>query len=258
MTQKFVYDSSNIDEVYSISRALPSQTIELWLDTTYQNVSGQINGILDIGCGDGRFSVPLSLKFNTMVYGVDPSKKMLAVAKKREEVEHQVEYLQGTAENIPLTNGAVSMVFMSMVYHHLDDIVRATYEINRVLTPQGYLVVRNATKEDILQNELFNFFPTAKEIELQRLPSEKEVVLNFQTQGFSLVDNRVLNQIFALNPQEFYDKVSQRGLSAFRLISDSDFEEGLKQFKEYCERKPTDDRIYEGFHLFIFQKKQRQ
>lgn len=252
--KKFIYDDSDIHKVYTQARELPKDTVDLWVNAIAAKISGHIEAILDLGCGGGRFCVPLSNRFNAKVYGVDPSAKMLSIAREKEHKSYQIEYLLGSGENIPLEDRTVSLVFMSMMYHHIEDLAKTTSEIGRVLKPRGYVAIRNATKEDIMQDEIFNFFLSAKEIELQRMPYEKEVISNFQAHGFRLVDNTTIDQIFADNHLEFYEKVRQRGLSVLRMVSDSDFEDGLRKFKHYCETKPTNDKVYERFHLFTFQK----
>ena len=69
-----------------------------------------------------------------------------------------------------------------------------------------------------------------------------------------MISCRILEQVFAQNYQEYYEKIGKRGLSALALISDKDFESGLKGFKRYCEQKPMNTKVCEGIHLFVFQK----
>jgi ubiquinone/menaquinone biosynthesis C-methylase UbiE len=256
MSKKFVYDQSDIHKVYRKARELPEETIDLWLDAIAANVSAPHKAILDLGCGEGRFCSPLARRFNCRVYAIDPSEKMLAIAKDKNRAPDQIEFLLGSAGSIPLPNHAVSLVFMSMVYHHLDEVAGMVSEVRRVLTSRGYVVIRNATREDILRNDLFGFFPGAKEIELQRMPDERDVILSFEARGFQVVDTRTIDQVFAHSYLDFYQKVSQRGLSALRLIPESDFEAGLNDFKHFCENKPPSTDVYEGFHLFVFRKKE--
>ncbi len=255
MINKFEYDKTDIPRIYTESRQLPAETVNLWLNTIKEHIAAPIKTILDLGCGEGRFSVSLASKFNAKVYGVDPSRKMLSIARKRNRTIEGIQYLVGSGERIPLDDQTVSMVFMSMAYHHLDNVLRTASEIRRVLISRGYLVIRNATEEDIDKNELFNFFPSAKQIDLERMPKKVEVLSDFETEGFDVILCHILNQLFAQNYQEYYEKISKRGLSALALISDSDFERGLGNLRQCCEQKPKKNGIYEKFHLFIFRKK---
>jgi len=254
MTNRFEYDTSNVPESYAESRRLPLETIDLWLTAISDTITKPITTILDLGCGEGRFSAALATKFRAEVYGVDPSEKMLALACERDRAIEHVTYIRGCGERIPLEDQSVSMVFLSMVYHHLDNVIQTVSEIERVLEPQGYVVVRNATKEDIEEHETFPFFASAKRIELQRMPNERCVLEAFGN-GFTLLACSRLNQLFADNYREYYEKISKRGLSVLHFISDSDFEEGLKRLKDYCHTKPKECKAYERYHLFVFQKR---
>ena len=254
MTEKFNYDESNIPKIYSTARQLPVETMNLWLKTIQEIIVTPIETILDLGCGEGRFSFPLATKFNAKIYGIDPSKKMLSIARKRDKTIKQVKYLLGCGEQIPLDDNEVSMVFMSMVYHHLEDVDKTISEIRRVLSKNGYLVLRNTTQEDINQIEFLNYFPKAKQIDLQRMPAEAVIIAEFKAKCFNLIFCRILEQVFAQDYREYYEKISKRGLSALALISDKDFESGLKGLKRYCEQKSTNTKVCEEIHLFVFQK----
>lgn len=65
------YDESNFSSIYSIARHLPCETMKLWLNTIQDNVVQPIDTVLDLGCGEGRFSSALSNAFHAKVYGID-------------------------------------------------------------------------------------------------------------------------------------------------------------------------------------------
>src|SRR5262249_11233928 len=131
---------------YDLARSLPADTISLWMDTLRSHVPrGEVRRILDLGCGTGRFTGSLGRMFACPVVGVEPSTSMLETALSRQE--EGVEWRQGHAEEIPLGDAVVDLVFMSQVFHHLGEPRRALQEIARVLTPAGYLAIRNATRE---------------------------------------------------------------------------------------------------------------
>ena len=85
MNTKFDYDKSNIPKIYSDARQLPIETMNLWLKTIQDSLVTSIEPILDLGCGEGRFFLPLANKFTARVYGIDPSKQMLSIARKRDK-----------------------------------------------------------------------------------------------------------------------------------------------------------------------------
>jgi 2-polyprenyl-3-methyl-5-hydroxy-6-metoxy-1,4-benzoquinol methylase len=80
--KKFNYDNICIPKIYSKARQLLIKTLNLWLKTIQDNIELPIETILDLGCDEGRFSVPLANRFNAKVYGVDPSRKCFLLLEK--------------------------------------------------------------------------------------------------------------------------------------------------------------------------------
>jgi ubiquinone/menaquinone biosynthesis C-methylase UbiE len=247
------YDESNLPSIYSIARQLPRETINLWLDTIQDHIEHPIDTILDLGCGEGRFSSALSNAFHAKVYGIDPSWKMLALAQRRDSRATHVQYIRGCGEHMPVHDHQISMAFMSMVLHHLENVDTTIAEILRVLSPHGYLAIRNTTREDIHQSECLKFFPTAKQFDLQRMPRTKDLIARVTAQGFQLVASNIVKQVFAHDYRKYYEKISQRGLSGLLVISDYEFHSGLKRLKQYCEQQPHDVKVWEPLHFFLFQ-----
>jgi ubiquinone/menaquinone biosynthesis C-methylase UbiE len=183
---------------------------------------------------------------------------MLDVAKGLTSVSKPtVEWKQGQAEAIPLEAQSVDLVFMSQVFHHLAEPRQALKEIARVLTPGGYLAIRNGTREHNSELAWLRFFPEACEIEEQRTPSAEELrdfVCSQSPAEFRMVSHRVIHQLFAASHAEYFEKISQRGLSALIAISDEAFQHGLQQFKRWISLQPSGVAIYEPVDLFTFRK----
>ena len=113
-----IYDKTKIPKSYNDGRRLPEETMQLWLEAIGSRIpKNKVKVILDVGCGTGRFSVPLSNYFNSKLIGLDPSKDMLAIAKLNQKLD-KVKYYVGDALKIPVENEKVDLIFMSMVYHH--------------------------------------------------------------------------------------------------------------------------------------------
>ena len=103
---------------YDAARSLPPQTKALWLEALKSSVPArEVERVLDLGCGTGRFTAALGEAFGCPAVGVEPSNAMLDVALSRGEPN--VVWKRGQAESIPLESRAVDLVFMSQVFHHL-------------------------------------------------------------------------------------------------------------------------------------------
>jgi ubiquinone/menaquinone biosynthesis C-methylase UbiE len=238
---------------YDSARSLPAETKTLWLNALTSSIpAAAIRKILDLGCGTGRFTFALSETFQCPAVGVEPSAAMLDIA--RLQAEANVEWRQGHGESIPLPDGAVDLVFMSQVFHHFNQPQKALAEIYRVLTPSGFLAIRNGTREHNGELVWLKFFSEAYEIEEQRTPSATELEQAVLGESFETLAHRVIHQRFASSYSEYFDKVSQRALSALITINDDDFQKGLEAFHDWTSLQARDVPVYEPVDLFIFQK----
>ena len=65
-------DYSKIAEFYDKGRSLSEQNMELWLKLISEH-SGATQGaeVLDLGCGTGRFAIPMAERLGFEVTGAD-------------------------------------------------------------------------------------------------------------------------------------------------------------------------------------------
>jgi ubiquinone/menaquinone biosynthesis C-methylase UbiE len=256
MIKNFNYDNCRISKVYDESRSLSEESINVWLEAASEIIKENlaIKTTVDLGCGTGRFTEALYKHFNTNVIGVDPSKKQLDIAIKKFATMPNITFLKSDAEHFLLKEKA-NIVFMSMVYHHLPDKKAAIENIKRNLNSGGYVIIRNATIEDIHSNFLFDAFTEAKKIELSRMDFGRDIKMELECQGFKLIGMKRINQIFSANPSEYLNKVSKRGLSALRQIEDESFKVGIRNLENILSKFREDKVIKERFHLFVFKAK---
>jgi ubiquinone/menaquinone biosynthesis C-methylase UbiE len=153
------YDTTDIPVTYDRGRDHGPEVLRLWMNVISSCVGKQrINTILDLGCGTGRFSEALAAHFEAEVVGIDPSKKMLEQARRKLR-DRRVRYELGRGEAIPLPDGSVDLVFMSMTFHHFDDKLLAARECRRVLRGGAAAFLRAGTRERIPSYPSVEFFP---------------------------------------------------------------------------------------------------
>lgn len=88
--------------------------------------------VLDLGCAEGATLVHLDAPAGTV--GLDVFEDKLGFA--RERLPH-VEFVCGSAYELPFEDGRFDHVLVRDVIHHLDEPERAVAEIARVLAPGG-------------------------------------------------------------------------------------------------------------------------
>jgi ubiquinone/menaquinone biosynthesis C-methylase UbiE len=95
--------------------------------------------VLEIGVGSG-LNFSLYGKEVELVYGIDPSPRLLAIARRRAAASTvPVELLLGSATAIPLADDAVDTVVMTWTLCSIPDPLAALREMRRVLKPNGTL-----------------------------------------------------------------------------------------------------------------------
>ncbi|MCA1633557.1 MAG: methyltransferase domain-containing protein [Acidobacteria bacterium] len=251
---KNAYGETETARRYDSARGLAAETKTLWLETLKAAVPvSEVACILDLGCGTGRFTSALAEAYGCAVVGVEPSTAMLDIARSRGEPH--VVWKQGGAEDIPLESGSVDLVFMSQVFHHLAERGRALREVGRVLTPTGYFAVRNGTREQHEELAWLKCFPEALELEERRMPSRRELAEAVCAQSFDLISRRTVRQLFASSYEEYFEKISQRGLSSLIAIGDAAFESGLERLRHFVSLQPRETPVHEPVDLFVFRKR---
>jgi ubiquinone/menaquinone biosynthesis C-methylase UbiE len=247
------YKKKDTAQCYDAAREFPDETKTLWMDVLAKEVMPKaIARILDLGGGTGRFAGLMQQVYRCPVITLDPSEEMLKQGLKRGFED--ITWICGSAEHIPLAAGSLDLVWMSQVFHHLEDKVLAFQEISRVLKPEGFLVVRNGTRENDEEIEWGKCFPEARKLDETRIPFQNDISGFFSQQGFAVMKIQTVYQLFASSWAESYDKISRRGLSSLISISDEAFNLGLKRLQKWVENKPADMPVYEPVDLFVFRK----
>ena len=97
--------------------------------------------VLDIGIGSG-LNIPFYNKTKIkQLYGLDPSKELLDIAKsvaKKENLE--IEFLECGAESIPLSDKSIDTVLITYTMCTIPDVALSNSEIIRVLKDDGKLL----------------------------------------------------------------------------------------------------------------------
>ena len=96
--------------------------------------------VVDIGCGGGLFAEELA-RMGARVIGVDPSTASLATARAHAAgAGLDVEYLEGSGEQLPLPDQSVDIACCVDVLEHVNDLDAVIAETSRVLRPGGVYV----------------------------------------------------------------------------------------------------------------------
>ena len=174
------YDETAIASTYDAARSHTREVRRQWLALVAEYMPSAPQLIVDVGCGTGRFSQPLADRFLAKVIGIDPSQRMLAVARAK-CTNGRVEFRLAPAERLPLADHGADLVFMSMVLHHLPDKQAAARECCRILRAGGRFCMRTCTRDMVYPQS--QFFPGILPMLKADLPSTAEIITLFEAAG---------------------------------------------------------------------------
>jgi len=96
--------------------------------------------VLEVGIGSG-LNLPFYRSAVERLYGVDPRRELWTLARKRiERAPCPVEFIQASAERIPMADESIDTVVMTWTLCSIPDAGRALLEMKRVLKPEGQLI----------------------------------------------------------------------------------------------------------------------
>lgn len=218
---------------------------------------------LDIGCGTGNYTCALCDKGFRFV-GVEPSERMLNEAKSRSK---QIEWLSGTAEQIPKDDGTFDGIIATLTIHHWADLNKAFIELSRVLLPNGRIVIFTSTPEQMKGYWLNHYFPLMLRASAAQMPSldaiksaAREAKLNVSASEKYFVKDDLEDCFLYVgknNPERYFNAQIRHGISSFSSLSNEDeVQQGLLQLRSDIDRNAFEKirKQYEndlGDYLFI-------
>lgn len=162
-------------------------------DTSYPleyafHLLGDVRGktVLEYGCGDGKNTLLLARR-GAKVKALDISPELIRVARRRLSDNHittGVEFIVGSAHDLPLPDASVDVIFGMAILHHLD-LNSSRREVMRVLRKGGRAIFKEPVRNSRLIHFLRGLIPYQS---LDVSPFERPLVdqeLVAYAQGFS-------------------------------------------------------------------------
>jgi ubiquinone/menaquinone biosynthesis C-methylase UbiE len=191
--------------------------------------------VVEVGCGTGRMTLPLSMMTPGPVIGVDSETRMLDVARQK-DAAGRVEWIRGSAYRIPVADGAAALVMMVMVIHLLRQRGRAFAEARRILRPAGQLSLWTFTPRHVEEFYLNPYFPSIAVIDRPRFPSAATLSAELRRAGFDEVRIDLVNEPRQMDIADVVDRVRGRYISTLALLPPLEYRLGLQQLEEMLAR----------------------
>ena len=215
--ERSAVEASQVDADALVSADL-SRYINPSADTAYPleysfHLLGDIHGlnILEYGCGDGENTAALAQRAVGSLTALDISPELIMIARRRLEVNGittTVNFVVGSAHELPLPNESIDVVFGIAILHHLDLFV-ASREVQRVLRKGGRAIFQEPVRNSRLLALLRKLIPyRAPDVSpFERPLTDRELVQFGQTYSsyhakvFQLPIFNVLNMLPGLRGQ---------------------------------------------------------
>jgi SAM-dependent methyltransferase len=212
---------------------------------------------LDVGCGTGRYSRPLSglLPRGSLLFASDSSAAMLAeLVAGNHDHGPRVVPLQSTAEELPFRAASLDLVTAFNCVHHFD-LGRFLAAVARVLRPDGQLFIYTRTPLQNARTIWGRYFPGFNEHE-QRLHSEAALRTAIgQTRGLKMVATETLTHRRTSTVERLKAQAVGRHYSTFSLYAPDEFDASIATF---LTRLPGPEVSWVDEHLMVIVRGSRR
>lgn len=184
--------------------------------------------LLDIGCANGDFITWTEQKRKIDCIGIDKSMKMLSVINKNSRNS----FVLGDANDLPFRCNSFDVVIMNNVLHLIGLKKCFIDDIYRLLSKDGIFIIGAINVDELSSYWEYEFFPSAFEIDFVRMPEIDIIVRSLCKSNFKLLQNKSVLFEKRKFDLEFIERVKHRHMSSLWLISESEFDNGVKKLEE--------------------------
>jgi ubiquinone/menaquinone biosynthesis C-methylase UbiE len=211
---------------------------------------GKDDWVLDAGCGTGLLAVQFAGQIAGRMLGLEPSWAMLQQALQKEQPVN-LDWLQGISETLPLANGALKAVFLSQVWHHLQNQEQAGREFFRCLKNGGGLFIKTYSHAQIRARwDLQFIFPELMPLMLNIYPDVPDYETLLENIGFSSIKFQSTHRENFMIPSQMLTILRQKAWSMFSFLSPEGTAEGESRLEALI-KSGDEPVLHPEVHLLV-------
>lgn len=247
-TNSFDYNNyyHKISSIYNDVRLDSNDDFSMTIDNILNACQGKVGTLLDVGCGTGKYGEALE-KLGFVVTGIDKAPSQI------QEAQKVIDCQLGNVCQLPFDDNSFDVCIMIIMIHHLckDERIQAFKEVYRVLKPNGILIIKTASHEDLEYRISSRFFPKALSIDKKRYPTIQSLI--DEMQWFDTVVCKPVVLTTKFNVAEMIKKLEMRRTTNLGMLTNEELQSGLQRFKTYYKDISVASR--ESHYTFIIAAK---
>ena len=201
--------------------------------------------VAEVGCGTGHWLADLSDRGFRRLAGVDLSRRMIEQAR---VAAPRALLARGTASHLPWADASFDRVFCVNALHHFSDQPAFIVECRRVLRAGGgLLTIGLDPHQGADQWWVYDVFPAALRADRRRYPSTATIRDWLGTAGFREPVTEVaqhLSSEISVQMAQREGRLDRRSTSQFMVISDADYDAGMRRLMTEPSVLHADLRLY--------------
>ena len=158
------------------------------------------------------------------------SRSQVPILKRNVQPEPVGPLCRRTGESLPVRASSFDLALLSRVIHHLPDRRACAQRLARTLRPGGVIVIRTTFRER-LDALVYHYWPSLRQRDAQRFPSQREVLADFTAAGFDVREIATFAQPVVASLREYHARMTTRPQSTFTQLNDRQFQEGLRRLR---------------------------
>lgn len=207
--------------------------------------------VLDFGCGTGNYLKQLVLDYGINPYGVEPALGMRKIAQKKLQSRC---IRDGNHTYIPFSDILFNKIYSTDVIHHIQQLDLFFQNILTVATIGAKFCICTESSHQLGMKYWLKYFPEILEVDLQRFHSIENIIKTGVSSGWIYCETlKIENELLAPISASFMERVKNKTLSVFHLISDDSYDRGIS-LMEADYRKGTILCQHEGYTFILFER----